>query len=201
MSKDKEASAKRKNSEHAKNNASAKQADNADKTPPATKSGLQKALGIARTVAIYMAIFVVLSFVIGYLRAPSLPDEAPPFQAVGLDGQSYSKASLKGKKVILNFWAPWCGPCRAEIPMIRNYAENHPDVVVLGIAVDGRADSLAASAKELGITYPVVLSPAKVIHDYKASSLPTTVILDEAGQVKLVHVGVITPLQLWWGTL
>lgn len=160
----------------------------------------KKILGYAKSAAIYLVIFIALSTVLGQLRAPDLPDQAPPFRLFGLDGQVYDSAQLKGKKVVLNFWAPWCGPCRVEVPMIRNFANNNPEVLVLGVAVDGGKNGLPAAAQDLGITYPVAMGSQEVVRSYKATTLPTTVVIDETGKIVMTHVGIITQLQLWWAT-
>lgn len=159
-----------------------------------------RVLRLVRELLLYLALAAVLSTVIGRLRAPELPEEAPPFTLRDLDGARVSLADFRGRKVVLNFWATWCAPCRVEIPAFSRFARNHPDIVVLGIAVDGEPDELARAARELGIDYRVLVGTPDVVRRYGASTVPTTVVVDEDGRVKNAHVGVMLDPQLWLAT-
>ena len=133
---------------------------------------------------------------VGQLRAPDLPVQAPDFTLPVLDRAPISLSGLRGQAVVLNFWAPWCGPCRAEIPQFNRFAEGHPEVVVLGIATDGSPTSLRADRTRLGIDYPVVLADAQTVSDYGVTTLPTTIFIDASGQITGAHTGLITLAQL-----
>lgn len=106
-------------------------------------------------------------------------------------------SDYQGKPVVLNFWAPWCPPCRAEIPAFAAFAEANPDVAVLGIGVDaGPPDKLPRAAARFGITYPVYPSTDALARTYGVSALPTTVVLDAKGEVVRVHTGMMSAEQL-----
>jgi thiol-disulfide isomerase/thioredoxin len=112
-------------------------------------------------------------------------------------GRTISPESLRGKVVVLNFWATWCAPCREEMPAFvraRRALENEP-VEILGLAIDSPAP-VSAFAKELGVTYPIVVLGADGIELMRAlgnrpGGLPFTVVLDRAGEVRARHLGTL----------
>jgi len=134
--------------------------------------------------------------IVGQLRAPALPDQAPDFTLSVLDGETVTLSSLHGQPVVLNFWAPWCGPCRAEVPQFNLFAEGYPQVAVLGIATDGTPPSLRAAQTRLGIEYPVLLADEQTVTAYGVTTLPTTVFIDASGQITDAHTGILTLPQL-----
>jgi thiol-disulfide isomerase/thioredoxin len=145
-------------------------------------------------------VVALLFHLIGLWRAPDLPKEAPGFVLQDLDGEPVALDSFKGRPVVLNFWATWCGPCRTEIPSFVEFAEENPDIVVLGVAVDGSSSELKAAAKQLGITYPVLLATQEIKTAYGVSTLPTTVVIDPEGEVSTAHTGMMFGPQLAWAT-
>lgn len=153
-----------------------------------------------RDIGLAVAFFFVASSAMSWLRAPDLPDEAPAFVLQDLSGQAVSLEQFRGQTVVLNFWATWCGPCRLEIPAFSSFANDHPDIPVLGIAVDGTVPQLKKAQRDLGIDYPVLVGDPATVKAYGAFTLPTTVVVGPDGSVEAVHVGVMTPPQLWWAT-
>ncbi|MCB9758412.1 MAG: TlpA family protein disulfide reductase [Alphaproteobacteria bacterium] len=140
---------------------------------------------------------VVVFFAIGYLRpGPDLPPVAPDFTLASLDGDPVQLSALRGQTVVLNFWAPWCGPCRQEIPAFSAFAREHPEIPVYGVATDGTPASLRASALDLGIDYPVLVADRATVGAYDISTIPTTVVVGPDGAVRDVHVGVMMGWQL-----
>jgi len=133
---------------------------------------------------------------VGQLRAPDLPKAAPDFDLRVLDGDRQQLSALKGQVVVLNFWAPWCGPCRAEVPQFSRFARTNPDIAVLGIATDGEPAELRAAVKKLGMDYPVLIADRPTVEAYGIATLPTTVIVDEQGDVANAHTGMLTLPQL-----
>jgi len=114
-----------------------------------------------------------------------------------VDGRSVSLSDFRGQTVVLNFWATWCGPCRAEIPAFSAFSKANPDIPVLGISVDDASPKvIKRAAKSLGITYPVLIATPQLKKQYNVSSLPMTVIVDVTGQVKDVHIGMMLKSQL-----
>ena len=137
---------------------------------------------------------------IGMMRAPELPDQAPGFTLPDLQGETVALADFSGQTVVLNFWATWCGPCRMEIPAFSEFADTHPEIPVLGIAVDGTAPELRRASKELGITYPVLIADSATKAEYGVETLPTTVVVGADGAVRYAHAGLMLQPQLLWAT-
>lgn len=144
--------------------------------------------------------FVVLFQLVGWLRAPSLPEQAPAFALKTPEGETVTLAGFRGRKVVLNFWATWCGPCRLEAPSFDAFASANPDVVVLGLAQDRNPGLVRSTAEQLGMHYPVLLADADTLGAYGIDTFPTTVVVDEQGRVEHAHTGLLTRPQLWWMT-
>jgi thiol-disulfide isomerase/thioredoxin len=172
--------------------------DEAPSEPPAPLA--RRAGRLVRELGITVLALVVLWVGFGWLRAPDLPQAAPDFELVDLDGGRHTLAELRGKTVVLNFWATWCGPCRMEVPGLSAFARAHPDIPVLGIAVDGEPEALRKAAKELGIDYLVLRADAATRAAYGVSTLPTTVIVGPDGTVRSAHAGLMLQPHLWWLT-
>ncbi len=144
---------------------------------------------------------LVLFLAIGALRAPTLPTAAPLFDLADLAGGRVALADLRGKTVVLNFWATWCGPCRIELPSLLDFAAAHPDVPVLFVAVDGAPEALRAFAAEQGMDpNRVLVADAPTRTAYGISTLPTTVVVSPEGTVEAAHGGLVFGPMLWWWT-
>lgn len=121
------------------------------------------------------------------------PESAPPFLVRDLSGNVVSTAALKGKVVLLNFWATWCGPCREEIPeMIKLQAQYKDALEVVGASEDeAPPEQVAKFAKKAGINYPVIMSSAQLEREYGGvAALPTTFVINADGRVVQKNVGV-----------
>jgi thiol-disulfide isomerase/thioredoxin len=148
--------------------------------------------------------FILLLLIAGMIvyqslfpKKPQLQDVAPEFSLVRLDGSAFRLEEYKDRRVVLNFWASWCGPCLSEIPELAAVYRDHPDVVFLGIAVDsGTGEALEKTVARMAIPYPVAAADAQVQRAYDISVLPTTVVLAPEGKVVKVFVGAIGRQQL-----
>lgn len=128
----------------------------------------------------------------------SYPSAAPLFAAVlpAPDESPVRLESLKGKPLIINFWARWCPPCRQEIPLLSKLPKQkaYRDVVVLGIAIEDNAEPLREFVKAYDIDYPVVLGreqgmPLMQALGNKAMGLPYTLAINRAGEIVYAHAG------------
>ncbi|MCS7181479.1 MAG: TlpA family protein disulfide reductase [bacterium] len=140
-------------------------------------------------------IFLVFNFLI--LRGEELK-KAPDFTLNSIDGRIIKLSNYKGKKVILNFWAVWCGPCRAEIPdFVKFYNENKNKVEIIGIEVSGKKKDVEEIIKKFNINYPICISDGKIEELYGGiRAVPTTFIIDENGYIKLKKIGIIREEEL-----
>jgi len=94
---------------------------------------------------------------------------APAFSLVTLDGKKISLSDYKGRPVLVNFWATWCGPCKVEMPWFEQFHTQYAaqGLEILGIAEDdGGKDEIAKAAKKTGVTYPILLTDGKVAPKY-----------------------------------
>ena len=124
------------------------------------------------------------------------PEPAPDVKAKDLDGKDVTLAAYKGKVVLLNFWATWCGPCRAEIPDLIDLQSKYKDrLQIIGMAVDvDDEEDLRSVVKTEGINYPVALTTGEVRMAYGGiSALPTVFVINPDGRVVQKHVGLFNP--------
>ena len=123
------------------------------------------------------------------------PATAPAFVVRDLDGREWSAASLRGKVVILNFWATWCPPCRAEIPDLVALQEKYRDhLVVIGVSEDESGPGVVRQfAAQHKINYPIVMMTPELDKMFPGvSALPTSFILDRDSRIVQKHVGMLT---------
>jgi peroxiredoxin len=126
------------------------------------------------------------------VASPVAGRPAPDFTLQSDRGQSFGLADLRGQVVVLNFWATWCPPCRAEMPALEEvYQARRSDGLVV-LAVDqAEAPSLvSAFREELALTFPLLLDPGYVVSDdYRVRLLPSTFFIDRAGVIRDVVYG------------
>lgn len=134
------------------------------------------------------------------IGARSAGAHAPDFEVTTLDGQQVSLASLRGKVVLVNFWATWCPPCRIEMPGFqRVYEEKHDEgFTIVGISTDAIGSGAVADfARERGITYPVAMANAAVVRDFGgARTLPTSFLIDRRGRIRNEVKGIFASFTL-----
>ncbi|MBF4988885.1 TlpA disulfide reductase family protein [Methylophilus sp. 14] len=126
---------------------------------------------------------------------PSAAQIAPLWAATLFDhsGKAYPLAQYQGKPVILNFWATWCEPCREEMPEISALAKAHPEIVVLGLAID-EAAAVHEFTESSPVSYPLLIAEnegmplAETLGNHKGV-LPYTVIISAQGEVTQIFFG------------
>ena len=155
----------------------------------------ERLAGFLEIVKVYgLGILAVIgvSVVWDYMQPkPELPEFAPNFSLTDVHGQEHSLDEYLGKSVVINFWASWCGPCVSEMPDFARYADENPDVVVLGLSTDRREQDAISTANRLGVNYPILMA-GSVASEYNIEVLPTTVVVNPDGRVKNVSVGAIS---------
>jgi peroxiredoxin len=127
------------------------------------------------------------------LAAPVAPGGlAPDFTLRTLDGPNLRLQEQRGRVVLVNFWATWCGPCRQEMPHLSRLYEKYraSGFVLLGVNVDDDTRNAVDLAGKLGLKFPISLdTDKKVSRLYDLSSMPSTVLIDRDGRVRYVHRG------------
>jgi len=137
---------------------------------------------------------IVLFCLAGNLRAaPVAAMPAPQWELKDIDGKPVKLSDYKGKVVILDFWATWCGPCRMEIPGFVDLQKKYADqgLVVIGVSLDTHGtDAVRSFMKRQGVNYSVVMGNDKLGDDYGGiDGIPTTFIIDRKGNIVGKHVG------------
>ena len=133
------------------------------------------------------------------LRFVDTPASVGSLTMQTIDGEFLEMSDLRGKVVLVNFWATWCGPCREEIPYLASLTERYPEhLVVIGVSEDaGGVDMVEAFADQYGVNYPIVMSTPEIKRAFPGVfALPTSFVVDPDGQMVQTHVGLISPVIL-----
>jgi cytochrome c biogenesis protein CcmG, thiol:disulfide interchange protein DsbE len=123
---------------------------------------------------------------------------APSYAALGLAGDSVSLASLRGKVVLMNVWATWCGPCRKEIPELRAIHTTYKDrgLQLIGVSVDadGSDDAIRAFLKEFKMDYAIWRDPNEAVTaTFRMAGVPATFLIDRQGVLRWRATGAVEP--------
>ena len=120
---------------------------------------------------------------------------APELTLYDLDGEQASLADFEGQVVLVNNWATWCPPCKAEMPTLQAYYEKHKDqgFLLIGIEAGEPADEVAQFVEDYKLTFPIWLDPQnKALSAFHNQNLPSSYVIDRQGTVRLAWVGAIS---------
>jgi len=124
------------------------------------------------------------------------PKKAPDFSLVTNKGMAITLSKLQGKVVLVNFWATWCGPCRAEIPafleVYKEYKSKGFEIIGVSLDQDGWK-KVNPFIDRFKITYPVVIGDANLVKAYgDFNAIPTSFVVDRKGNIVTEHVGLLS---------
>ncbi len=152
-------------------------------------------------------LFVAIAVAIGTVFASERSTEAsiggpmegqiaPEIVATAFDGETWRLSEHladDGRPVLLNLWASWCEPCREEIPELSAFAEAHPEIMVVGVAVRDVAADAESVAAELSPSYLMGLDDTERLRDsYVGFGMPSTFLIDRQGRIEIQMEGAVT---------
>jgi thiol-disulfide isomerase/thioredoxin len=132
------------------------------------------------------------------LTVYSSPTFAREWSLKDTQGIKYKLADQKGKWVVVNFWAPWCPPCIAELPELSALQHQHKDVLVIGVSVQyKKKQEVTDMVKNLSVTYPIVFGDEDTAAEFGGiAGLPTTLIYSPEGKLISKHDGPVSQLDI-----
>ena len=146
-------------------------------------------------LAILTRYIMMLALCIGFtstVSAQATKNIAPDFTLKSQTGKNLKLSELRGKVIMINFWASWCGPCRQEMPVLDQlYKHYRPlDFTVLGVNVEQNPDDAKSLLKDVSVSFPILFDKEnKVSKLYNIKGMPSTVLVDRDGNVRYVHIG------------
>jgi thiol-disulfide isomerase/thioredoxin len=124
--------------------------------------------------------------------APEVGAQSPTIRGRDLFGQTIDSDQWLGRPFIINFWATWCAPCQAEIPLLNLAAGQNADLLVLGINAGEDPALVSAFAQQFELNFPILVDDGRWARLYEVPGLPTTFFVDRAGQVVHIVYGPLT---------
>lgn len=123
---------------------------------------------------------------------------APDFELKNLDGETLKLSDLRGKIVLINFWATWCEPCKVEMPLFEErYQLAGSDLEILAVNFDESEQEVSQFVDEFNLSFPVLLDPGGEVQNlYRVRGYPTTFVVSEEGIIQYHHIGLFTEGQL-----
>lgn len=140
---------------------------------------------------------LTLTACVGDGQGPVVGEPAPEYVAATLEGDTLRLSDFRGEVVLLNLWATWCAPCRAETPFLQSLYEERSDegFRVVGISLDtgDAADQVAMFVEEFGVTYTILHDPRmKGMELYRVIGLPATFLIDREGILRWMMYGPVS---------
>ena len=124
-------------------------------------------------------------------------DIAPPLAGTTVDGRTVSLADFRGKPVLVNFWASWCGPCLHEFPVLKDAEVHHPGLVILGVVYQDDPAAAKTFASQLSADWPSLIDPdGTKATTYLVVAPPQSYFIDGKGVVRSRQIGEMTAEEL-----
>ena len=160
---------------------------------------VQIIVGIFAIIIVTVLLFATRSFQPEGIQKAILGKPIGDFTLLDLDGKSVNLSDYQGKYVLLNAWATWCPPCRAEMPDLNEFYQAHQDegFEILAINAGETRDKAALFADSYNLSFKIVLdSNGMVLNSLGINAFPTSVLIDPQGKVAMIHIGMIFPEDL-----
>ena len=145
-----------------------------------------------KLIALLLALVCLCPAALAEMIIPVVGMEAPDFEIELLDGEIFRLSEQRGKVVLINIWASWCGPCVSEMPDIDQLAQDYADeLVVIGVNCGEDEQTVADFVAENGYGYLFAADPEYRISDqvYPTNTLPYTIVVDPYGMISTLHHG------------
>ena len=166
--------------------------------PPLSRG--QRAAATARSWALTLLLAVALLALVAWLRGgPELPGGPPAFYATATSGEAVSLDTLRGRAAVVYFWATWCSACKLTTPQVNAFAAANPDVGVIAVTTDSRAEVDRWLGGETP-PFPMITDGDAIAAAWQVRALPTIFVLDAEGQIRSSRSGVLIPGELWLRT-
>lgn len=139
-------------------------------------------------------LFIIILAITGTIFSQDINSPAPDFSGKDLNNNIVKLSNLKGKVILLDFWASWCIPCKKSLPYFINYYNENKDTnfVILAVNVDTDPDNFKNFRNKLDQDFPFIVvldSDNKIISKYNIDALPTTIFIDKKGNINKISVG------------
>jgi peroxiredoxin len=149
---------------------------------------------ISKYTAITRFLFLLLLYMgfAGNVLAEAAQGAAPDFTLKSQKNGNLKLSEMRGKVILINFWASWCGPCRQEMPVLDELYRHYRslDFTILGVNVEQNSDDAKSLLKDVTVTFPVLFDTEnKISKLYDIKGMPSTVLVDRDGNIRYVHMG------------
>jgi peroxiredoxin len=144
------------------------------------------------TIIPCLALLILYTGFAGDVLAKTAQSAAPDFTLKSQKDGNIKLSELRGKVILINFWASWCGPCRQEMPVLDElYRHYRPlDFTILGVNVEQNSDDAKSLLKDVPVSFPILFDTEnKISKLYDVKGMPSTVLVDRDGNIRYVHMG------------
>ena len=129
---------------------------------------------------------------ISVAAAEEIQGKAPDFTLKSRSGDNVKLSELRGKVILINFWASWCGPCRQEMPVLDQLYQRYRslDFTILGVNVEENSDAAKSLLKDISVSFPILFDSANNVSKlYKVKGMPSTILVDRDGNMRYMYMG------------
>ena len=146
--------------------------------------------GFSYTIAVAIMLGTLLSVTLVMANKSNQP--APDFTLKSLTGENIKLSEMRGRVVLVNFWATWCAPCKEELPFFNQLYKKYrkTGLEILGVNIDKSSRKAADFSSSLGLEFPILLDPSGTVSSkYHITSMPSTIVVGKDGTIRYVHRG------------